>query len=62
MTGVYIDHPLHPPSREPIATPFTISGTIGGCISHFPGENARSWEVKVVAIGSQEGGCKGWSI
>ena len=34
-TGVYIDHPLHPPSWEPIATPFTISGTIGGCICHF---------------------------
>ena len=34
-TGVYIDHPLHPPSWEPIATTFTISGTIGGCICHF---------------------------
>ena len=34
-TGVYIGRPLHPPSWEPIATPFTISGTIGGCICHF---------------------------
>ena len=34
-TGVYIDHPLHPPSWEPIATLFTISGAIGGCICPF---------------------------
>ena len=34
-TGVYIDHPLHPPSWEPIVTPLTISGTIGGCICPF---------------------------
>ena len=38
-TGVYINRPLHPPSWEPIATPFTISDIIGGCICPFLNNN-----------------------